>query len=37
MVRTPKIPERGSLLNASMDGMEELFDFQKKEEPTAGK
>jgi len=30
MTRKPKIPERGSLLNNSMDGMDELFNFQTR-------
>lgn len=37
MTRKPKIPERGSLLNNSMDGMDELFNFQTKEESAAEK
>lgn len=31
-VRTPKIPARNTLLNASLDGMDDLFDFKTKEE-----
>lgn len=37
MTRKPKIPERGSLLNNSMMGMDELFNFQTKEESAAEK
>lgn len=37
MTRKLKIPERGSLLNNSMDGMDELFNFQTKEESAAEK
>ena len=39
-VRTPKIPARNTLLNASLDGMDDLFDFKTKEEtcrPEKGK
>ncbi len=31
-VRTPKIPARNTLLNSSLDGMDDLFDFKTKEE-----
>lgn len=30
--RTPKIPARNTLLNSSLDGMDDLFDFKTKEE-----
>ena len=30
--RTPKIPARSTLLNSSLDGMDDLFDFKTKEE-----
>ena len=30
--RTPKIPERNTLLSSSLDGMDDLFDFKTKEE-----
>lgn len=30
--RTPKIPTRNTLLNTSLDGMDDLFDFKTKEE-----
>ena len=30
--RTPKIPARSTLLNASLDGMDDLFDFKTKED-----
>ena len=28
--RTPKIPARSTLLNSSLDGMDDLFDFKTK-------
>lgn len=31
-VRTPKIPARSTLLNSSLEGMDDLFDFKTKEE-----
>ena len=30
--RTPKIPARSTLLNSSLDGMDDLFDFKTKED-----
>lgn len=30
--RTLKIPARNTLLNSSLDGMDDLFDFKTKEE-----
>lgn len=34
--RIPKIPKANSLLNSSMDGMDELFQFKTKEPPVDG-
>lgn len=31
-VRTPKIPARSTLLSSSLDGMDDLFDFETKKE-----
>ena len=30
--KTPKIPARSTLLNSSLDGMDDLFDFKTKED-----